>query len=219
MPPHAVHGSTRPIPFAAEKHRTYSTRFPAPRIPVSEGATGSTGETRRHGLGQRPDRRFATVWFGASGACCEGPSNPSYFTLPDSVPQAKPLGSVNQKKEVYEEVAFAPCAAVCWRTRRPDMKLLSMFQNREGVLTSRKVGTDSLGDFTYLKGGEGSRYGVKNGDVVKATIVGGNVIAVSPRAFRCFKSATIPIKNGSPGMGLYIHEATHGNDGYGFTSL
>jgi len=24
--------------------------------------------------------------------------------LPDSVPQAKPLGSVNQKKEVYEEV-------------------------------------------------------------------------------------------------------------------
>ena len=75
-----------------------------------------------------------------------------------------------------------------------------------------------LGDFTYLKGGEGSRYGVKNGDVVKATIVGERNRCLCQRR-QMLQVSDDTYKNGSPGMGLYIHEATRGNDDYGFTAF
>ena len=75
-----------------------------------------------------------------------------------------------------------------------------------------------MGDFTYLKGGGGSRYGVKKGDVVKATIVG-NVITVSINGVQTLQVSDDTYKNGSPGMGFCIQEATRGNDDYGFTSL
>jgi len=75
-----------------------------------------------------------------------------------------------------------------------------------------------LGDFTYLKGGEGSRYGVKNGDVLKATMVG-NVITVYANGVQTLQVRDDTYKDGSPGIGFYIQEATGGLDDYGFTSF
>jgi hypothetical protein len=75
-----------------------------------------------------------------------------------------------------------------------------------------------LGSFTYLKRVEGPRYGVKNGDVVKATIVG-EVITVYVNGVQTLQVSDHTYTDGSPGMGFYIQEATRGKDDYGFTSF
>jgi len=110
------------------KHRTYSTRFPSAENPVSEGSNWINGETA--GM----DWANVRTTLAPSGLVLrrlrEAPVESSYFTLPDSVPKGEALGSVTRKKEFYEEVELRLRSSLLAH-RRPDMKLLSMFQKRE----------------------------------------------------------------------------------------
>jgi hypothetical protein len=75
-----------------------------------------------------------------------------------------------------------------------------------------------LGDFTYLKRGQGSRFGLQNRDVLKATMIG-NVITVYVNGVQTLQVTDDTYKDGSPGMGFYLQGATRGHDDYGFTSF
>ena len=70
-----------------------------------------------------------------------------------------------------------------------------------------------LANFTYLANLHGQQYGVKSGDVVRATIVG-NVITAYKNGVQLAQVTDKTYATGSPGMGF--NEGTNGD--YGFTS-
>jgi len=75
-----------------------------------------------------------------------------------------------------------------------------------------------LGKFTYLKNSGGSQYGVADGDVVKATMIG-NVITVYINGVQMVQTTDDKFKGGNPGMGFFIDGATGENENYGFSSF
>jgi len=130
-----------------KRRKTYSTRFPSAENPVPKGQL----DQRRNGrmdwanVGRRLHR---LVWY--SGACVKR-RRIVILTLPDFVPQAKPLGSAKpEKRSLQKMVALRLREQSCVGTRkRPEMKLLSMFPKREGPYSQVvKVGVDRCRDFT-----------------------------------------------------------------------
>jgi hypothetical protein len=75
-----------------------------------------------------------------------------------------------------------------------------------------------LGKFTYLKNAGGSQYGVADGDVVKASMIG-NVITVYINGVEMLQTTADTFKSGNPGMGFYIDGATGVNGDFGFSSF
>ena len=75
-----------------------------------------------------------------------------------------------------------------------------------------------LGDYTYLVEKSGAQYGVANGDVVKATIVG-NVITAYINGIEVARVADSTYATGRPGMGFFLSHPRGTNGDYGFTSF
>jgi hypothetical protein len=75
-----------------------------------------------------------------------------------------------------------------------------------------------LGRFTYVRTADGSQYGVANGDVIKATMVG-NVITVYINGARVLQATDSTYASGSPGMRSYLEGTTGVNGDYGFSSF
>ncbi len=73
-----------------------------------------------------------------------------------------------------------------------------------------------LGKFTYLSHKDGAQYGVKDGDVVRATVVG-NLIRVYLNGVLVNQAADSTFATGSPGVGFFLQGATGLNRDYGFT--
>ena len=76
----------------------------------------------------------------------------------------------------------------------------------------------ALGDFTLLSSHGGAQYGVANGDVVKATVMG-NVITVYLNGAQVNQATDDTYTNGSPGMGFYLRGTSSVTVDYGFTSF
>lgn len=80
----------------------------------------------------------------------------------------------------------------------------------------------ALGNFTVLFSANGAQYGVKNGDVVSASIVG-NVITAYKNSVQMAQVTDGTFAGGGPGMGFYLNNAASGCSGtngkYGFTSF
>src|SRR5262249_54023445 len=74
-----------------------------------------------------------------------------------------------------------------------------------------------LGNFTYVKqlAGTAAGPGIRNGDVVKATIVG-NVITGYINNVQVIQGTDSTYANGNPGMGFYLHRAANLNADFGF---
>ena len=75
-----------------------------------------------------------------------------------------------------------------------------------------------LGKFTYLKNMGGSKYGVKTGDVVKASMIG-NTLTVYINGEQIFELNDDKFTSGSPGMGFFLDGATGVNRDFGFSSF
>jgi hypothetical protein len=75
-----------------------------------------------------------------------------------------------------------------------------------------------LGKFTYLKKMEGSKYGVKTGDVVKASMIG-NVLTVYINGVQMIQVTDNKFTRGNPGIGFYLEGATGVMGDYGFSSF
>ncbi len=75
-----------------------------------------------------------------------------------------------------------------------------------------------MGDFTYLSSVEGSQYGVEDGDVVKATMIG-NVITAYINGVQVLQATDKTFKSGNPGIGFFLDSATGLNGDYGFTNF
>jgi hypothetical protein len=125
--------------------------------------------------------------------------------------------SVNQSDDVYEEVEL--------RLRSS----LSAHQAKGYEINFRCSKTDKayaqivrwsgpLGKFTYLATKEGSAYGVKDGDVVKATVIG-DVITAYINGVQILQATDNTYTNGSPGIGFFLQGTGVSIADYGFTSF
>jgi hypothetical protein len=204
------------------RHRTYTSNFPLAENPISEGGNWINGQAAGldwSNVRTTPGLAFGTEPGGARPAPQKYDDSAALLTGawgPDQAAQATVHAS-NQNDGVYEEV---------------ELRLRSAFSAHKGtgyeiLFRSSKTGNayceivrwnGPLGDFTYLARARGSKCGVGNGDVVKATMVGGAITAYI-NGVQVLHATDNTFTSGSPGIGFYVDRATGVNADFGFANF
>jgi len=123
----------------------------------------------------------------------------------------------NQNEALYEEVEIRLRSTLASHINAGyEVNFRCLKTDRAYVQIVRWNGL--VGDFTYLADKSGAQYGVTNGDVIKATIIG-PVITAYINGFEVARVADNTYATGRPGMGFFLSQpmATKGN--YGLTSF
>lgn len=208
----------------AALHGPYSTDFLRAENPISEGGKWYNGQT--DGLDWANVRTLPGLAFGTEiGGVRPEPQNYDDSTAllkgdwgPNQTVQAT-VYSVhpNQDNKVWEEVelrlrsTLSPHNCAGYEIMFRCSKIPQAYCN-----VARWEGP--LGKFTYLKNMGGSQYGVKTGDVVKATMIG-SLLAVYINGMRIFQVADHKYARGNPGMGFFLDHATSVNRDFGFSKF
>ncbi|MGO8790183.1 MAG: hypothetical protein ACLQVL_22760 [Terriglobia bacterium] len=219
--------SASPLPASAAPagtHGPYSTNFPRAENPISEGGKWINGQT--NGLDWANVRTIPGLAFGMEiGGSRPEPQKYDDSTAlltgawgPNQTVQAT-VHSVNQNpsENVWEEVelrlrsSLSPHNATGYEVMFRCSKSAKAYCN-----IARWDG--ALGKFTYVKNSGGSQYGVANGDVIKATMIG-NVITVYINGVQMVQATDNAFKSGNPGMGFFIDGTTGENRNYGFSNF
>jgi hypothetical protein len=196
---------------SAPFHSTsYATHFPHTEKPISEGGHWINGKTVGLDWGD----------VSTTPALAIGHAGPARFA--DATALLKGTWGPDQSAEatVYAGKTFG--------SPEVELRLRSSLSAHvaAGYEISNSVSSDTsayliivrwngpLADFTYLANLRGRQYGVKTGDVVKATIVG-NIIRAYKNGVLLAQVTDRTYSTGNPGMGF--NEGTNGD--YGFTSF
>jgi hypothetical protein len=212
-----------PVPVPSGTAKSYSTKFPKAEDPISEGGKWISG--KKAGLDWADVRVIPGFAFGTE----IGGNRPAPDKYDDSTALLTGTWGPNQTVEarvhrinkdndnVYEEVelrlrsSLSPhnCTGyeVMFRCSKSPKAYCSVAR-WDGI----------LGAFMMLKQAQGSRYGVADGDVVKASIRG-EVITVWINGVQILQTSDYLFKSGNPGIGFYLEGATGVNNQYGFSSF
>ena len=223
------HGATRCLsvlaaPAPAGTHGPYATTFSRAENPISEGGKWMNG--RADGLdwtdvrttpgfafgteigGNRPDPQK----YDDSTALLKGVWGPNQ-TVEATVRSLNP----NQDGKVWEEVelrlrsSISPHNCTGYEIMFRCSKIPKAYCN-----IARWEGP--LGKFTMLKETRGSEYGVKNGDVVKASMIG-KILTVYINGVQKIQLSDDKFASGNPGVGYYLEGATGMIGDFGFSSF
>jgi hypothetical protein len=134
---------------------------------------------------------------------------------PNQMAQAA-VHTVNQNDGIFEEVEIRLRSAVSAHSNT-GYEILFRCSTTDNAYAQIVRWNGPLGDFTYVAAIGGSQYGVADGDVVKATIVG-NVITAYINDVQVVQGTDDTFATGSPGMGFFLQGTTGVNGDYGFTS-
>jgi hypothetical protein len=211
-------------PAPAGTHGPYTTAFSRAENPISEGGKWLNGQT--DGLdwtdvrttpgfafgteigGNRPDPQK----YDDSTALLKGTWGPDQ-TVQATVHAVNP----NQDGKVFEEVelrlrsSISPHHCTGYEIMFRCSKIPKAYCN-----IARWEGP--LGKFTMLKQTEGSQYGVTDGDVVKASMIG-NILTVHINGVRIIQLSDDKFANGNPGVGYYLEGAAGVIGDFGFSSF
>jgi len=199
--------------------RTYSTKFPLTENPISEGGKWINGQTTGidwHDVSTTPG---LAIGHEQSASYTDGTALLTGNWGPDQTAEAV-VHSINQKDSCFQEVELrlrsTLSAHVCTGY---EISFKATKTSLAYMIIVRWNGP--LGNFTILKEVDGAQYGVTEGDVVKATIVG-NVITAYLNGQQVASVADDVYASGSPGMGFNLETSDStcfGTNGdYGFTS-
>jgi hypothetical protein len=224
--PLGTRGTITPLAASAPAalHGPYSTNFTRAENPLSEGGKWTNGGT--DGLDWTDVRTTPGLVFGTeiggnrpdpqkyddSTALLKGAWGPNQ-TAQATVHSVNP----NQDGKVWEEVelrlrsSISPHNCTGYEIMFRCSKIPQAYCN-----IARWEGR--LGKFTYLKNSGGSKYGVSNGDVVKASMIG-NVLTVYINGVQMVQVTDNKFTSGNPGMGFYLDGATGVMGDYGFSSF
>jgi hypothetical protein len=202
-------------PAAKEKSKpvhpaTYATRFPFTENPISDSGHWTNGKTAALDWGDVSTTPGLAI----------GHAGPARYA--DATALLKGTWGPDQSAEatVYAGKTFG--------SPEVELRLRSSLSAHvaTGYEISNSVSTEAsayliivrwngrLADFTYLANLHGQQYGVKTGDVVKATIVG-NVITAYKNGVLLAQVTDKTYSTGNPGMGF--NEGTNGD--YGLSSF
>ena len=211
-------------PASAATHGPYITDFSRTENPISEGGKWLNGQT--DGLdwtdvrttpgfafgteigGNRPDPQK----YDDSTALLKGIWGPNQ-TVQATVRSTNP----NQDGKVWEEVelrlrsSVSPHQCTGYEVMFRCSKIPQAYCN-----IARWEGP--LGKFTYLKKTEGSQYGVKDGDVVKASMIG-RTLTVYINGVQMIQISDDRFTSGNPGIGSYLAGASGVIGDFGFSTF
>jgi hypothetical protein len=216
--------SLLPAPVSVGTHGPYITNFTRTENPISEGGIWLNGET--DGLdwtnvrttpgfafgteigGNRPDPQK----YDDSTALLKGTWGPNQ-TAQATVRSVNP----NQDGKIWEEVelrlrsSVSPHQCTGYEVMFRCSKIPKAYCN-----IARWEGP--LGKFTMLKQTEGSQYGVKDGDVVKASMIG-RILTVYINGVQMIQISDDRFTSGNPGIGFFLSGASGAIGDFGFSSF
>ena len=182
--------------------RSYETRFDHDESPLSENGAWVNG--RATGLDWSDVAVASGIAYGVEPGTRGYDDSTALLTGewgPEQTVEAT-VRSTNQNDAIFEEVelrlrsSLAPHRATgyeinfrCSRTAKAYAEIVRW--------------NGRLGDFTYLKKGQGVRFGVADGDVIKATAVG-RVITAFINGVQVLQATDAAYRNGSPGIGFFL---------------
>jgi len=211
-------------PAPAGLHGTYSTNFPRAENPISEHGKWSNGQ--KDGLDwadvrTKPGFAFGTEIGGSRPEPQKYDDSTAILTGtwgPDQTVQAT-VHSVNQNKDgkVWKEVELRLRSSLSAHNATGYEVMFRCAKTPQAYCNIARW-EGGLGKFSYVKQVGGSQYGVADGDVVKASIIG-NVITVYINGVQMFQATDDTFKSGNPGMGFFIDGATGVNGDFGFSSF
>ena len=206
-------------PSASTPGHSYTTRFPLTENPISEGGRWINGGAV--GL----DWTNVSTTPGLAIGHQVGASYTDATALltgtwgPDQMASAT-VHSVNQNDACYQEVELRLRSALSANVSMGYEISFKMSQTAAAYLIIVRW-NGALGDFTYLFNQTGAQFGIKDGDVVSAKIVG-NVITAYINGVQMGQGIDNTFATGSPGMGFNLENAPAGcsgtNGDYGFAS-
>ena len=216
--------SLLPAPAPAGMHGPYTTTFSRAENPISEGGKWLNGQTDGRDWtdvrttpgfafgteigGNRPDPQK----YDDSTALLKGNWGPNQ-TVQATVRSVNP----NQDGKVWEEVelrlrsSISPHNCTGYEVMFRCTKIPQAYCN-----IARWEGP--LGKFTMLKETRGSEYGVKDGDVVKASMIG-KILSVYINGVQKIQLSDDRFASGNPGVGYYLEGATGLIGDFGFSSF
>jgi hypothetical protein len=205
----------------AEPSQTYTTTFDGDENPLSEN-----GKWINDGLDWTKIRKHGSIAYGTQTGTNKGiyMYDDSYAHLsgfpPDQeawgeVQIAKPDPSCHQELEIllrWTSSAYSTTGYECFARCISDGSSYVQIVRWEGP----------LGKFTYLADKRGGNYGLKNGDTLKASIIG-NVITVSINGVEKTQVKDDTFKTGNPGIGAFLScdegRGIGSNTDFGFRSF
>lgn len=203
--------------------QSYTTNFPLTENPIAEGGKWINGgvvgldwnniaTTTGFAYGTDPGQvAYADSWALLGGIW--GQDQTVQATIKDHSPNT----NCHQEHELVLRGSLAAHVATGY-----EVTVRATNDSSSYLLIARWNG--AIGNFTYLTSLSGSAYGVKTGDVFKATIVG-NVITAYINGVQKAKVTDNTYAAGQPGMGFYLDNpascsGTNANYGYSnFTAV
>jgi len=196
--------------------RTYTTKFPLTENPISESGNWINGKTA--GLDWADVAMTPGLAYGTESGNTGYDDSTALLTGtwgPDQTVQAT-VHSVNQNDNIYEEVELRLRSSLSAH-KATGYEINFRCSKTGNAYTQIVRWNGPLGDFTYLNSHSGAKYGVANGDVVKATIVG-NLITVYIDDVQVNQATDNTYSTGRPGVGFFLGGNAAITD-YGFTSF
>jgi hypothetical protein len=213
--------SDEPPDSAQGSPHAYETDFPATESPISEGGRWRNGgadavdwtnvsTTPHRAIGHQTGDTYTDATAVLNGAW--GPNQRVSATV---------FTNAALNDDCYSEVELRLRTRIAKRSIRGyEISFKVSDASTAYLIIVRWNGP--VGDFTYLQRNYGAQYGVKNGDVVSATIVD-NVITAYKNGTMMGEATDPTFAQGSPGMGFNLENrlpACRGtNDRYGFSTF
>ena len=205
------------LPFlsgAADVSGTYATNFPLTEDPISEGGNWINGKTV--GLDWKNVATIPGLAYG-KGVPAGSYYDPTAISTGSWNPYQSATAtvhSINQTSNDYQEVELRLRSAISAHSNTGYEINFSCRPSNASPYSEIVRWNGPLGNFTYLSQRKGSQYGVTEGDIVKATIVG-NVINVYKNGVLINTATDNTYTTGNPGIGFYGQQSTD----FGFTSF
>ena len=203
------------VKTAEGQHRTFSARFSALESPLSGNGAWLGGRTV--GLdwadvatlpGFAYGLESGTDGFDDSTALVGGVWGPNQ-QAEATVHAVNPNDAISEEVELRLRSALSPHRCTGYEINFRCLKTKDAY-------TEIVRWDGPLGKFTYLSHKDGAQYGVREGDVVKATIIG-NVIKVYLNGVLVNEATDSTFATGNPGMGFFLRNATGLGRDFGFT--
>jgi acetyl esterase/lipase len=199
----------------------YTTTFDGDENPLSEG-----GKWINNGLDWTTIRKNGGIAYGTQAGVNKG-----IYVYDDSYAH---LSGFPPDQEAWGEVNIAKPDSSCYQELEILLRWTSSAHSTTGYeCFARCISGESsyvnivrwdgpLGKFTYLARKSGPDYGLKNGDTLKASIIG-NVITVYINGVEKARAKDDTHKTGNPGIGVFLQcpkgRGIGSNTDFGFTSF
>jgi hypothetical protein len=207
-----------PSSSPGSRPETYTTDFPGTEKPISENGRWTNGKSL--GLDWADVETAPGLAFGCQSGSDGYDDATALLTGTWSADQSA-TGTVYSRNQrggkVYEEVEIRLRSSLSPR-RCTGYEILFRCLKTSGSYAQIVRWNGPLGDFTYLADQKGARFGISNGDVVKATAIG-NVITAYINNVQVAQATDSTYPTGNPGMGFFLQGASGLNRDYGFSSF